>query len=98
MPTAGGKKKLIETFEGSRSHNLALEGKNGYAMPNDLQLAKEKEKKKPTVQNAVDKLPVETGTPEIENGIEPVGTESEQEKPQPEQKPKRGRKNKTKAE
>jgi hypothetical protein len=103
MPTGNqGKKKLIEAFEGSRTHQLALEGKNGYAMPGEEQVANE-QKKKPVVKSVAGKesteeLPTEKAVeqkPVIEEGIVTTTEETEQ-APKAEATEKKTRKTKSK--
>ena len=86
MPTGNqGKKKLIEAFEGSRTHQLALEGKNGYAMPGAEQVAQEQKKKavvkSVAAKESTEELPTEKALeekPVIEEGIQSSTEESEQ--------------------
>jgi hypothetical protein len=103
MPTGNqGKKKLIEAFEGSRTHQLALEGKNGYAMPGAEQVAQE-QKKKQVVKSAdakqsTEELPTEKAVeekPVIEEGIVTT-TEEIEPAPKAEATEKKTRKTKSK--
>jgi outer membrane biosynthesis protein TonB len=59
MPKGNGKKRLVETFEGSSAHQLALQGLKGYSMPDAADVEKASKAEKKTVTAAVGKLPVE---------------------------------------
>jgi hypothetical protein len=97
MPTGSGKKKLIEAFEGSRTHQLALKGENGYAMPGADEVEKKKTVNRAAAKESTEELPTEKVVeekPVIEEGID---TSSEVEQaPQAATTEKKPRKTKSK--
>jgi hypothetical protein len=103
MPTGSqGKKKLIEAFQGSRTHQLALEGKNGYAMPGEEQVANEQKKKQVVksvaAKESTEELPTEKAVqekPVIEECID-TATEEIEQAPKAEATEKNPRKTKSK--